>query len=86
MLLVNKNISVPSLSGLHVDHGLVGLLEWSRLHPRLNLLLDSKVKHVLDLLRGTDGTAANLDATGDESKGVDGRKLSAVRCAVNQLE
>lgn len=82
MLLVDKDVSVPGLAGSQIDHSLIGLGQWPGLDPWLDLLLDGKSKHILDVLGRTDGAAADLDAVGDEGERVDLGQLAAVRCAV----
>ena len=42
MLFIHQNISVSCLSILHVNDGLVGILEWSRVCPGVDIMLDAK--------------------------------------------
>lgn len=82
MLLVYKHVSVSCLSGVHVDDRLVCVLQWDLLDPRLDVSLNGKVQHLLDVLGRANGAAADLDAVSDKGKCVDRRKLSTIRCAV----
>jgi len=76
--LVLKDESVAGQAFLEVDDGLVGILHFAHLNPWLNRLGCCKLKHFLDLLRGTDERATNLDAVGDEGEGVDWGKVATV--------
>lgn len=78
LLLVDKNISVAGLASLHVNDGLVGLLHGALLDPRLDLVIDAELEHILNLGGRADGAATELDATTDQSEGVDGREVSTV--------
>jgi hypothetical protein len=77
-ILVLKDKSVTRHALLEVDDGLVGILHLTDLDPWLDRLIGSKLKHLLDLLGGTDERATNLDAVGDESEGIDGREVATV--------
>lgn len=79
VVLVDQDISVPRLAGLHVDDGVVGVLEGTLLDPGLDLLLGGEVEHVLDLLGRTDSATTDLDAVADEGEGVDVGQVAAVR-------
>lgn len=78
VLLVHQHVSVASLAVLHIHNSLVSVLHGSLLDPRLDVLLNSKLKHLLDIGGRSDKAAAELELTLDESEGVDGRKLTRV--------
>lgn len=79
VLLVYKDVSIPRLAGSQVNDGLVGLRQWPRLDPWLDILLNSQGQHVSYISGRTDGAAANLDAIGDEMEGIDLREFATVR-------
>jgi hypothetical protein len=68
MLVVDQNISVPSLSGLHVNDGLVSILHWYVFISRPNTLLSKKVQHLPDLSWWADQAACQTAALKDQSK------------------
>lgn len=78
VLLVHQDVSVSGLAVLHIHNGLVSVLHGSLLNPRLDVLLNSKLKHLLDIGGRSDKAAAELEATLDEGEGVDGRELTRV--------
>jgi hypothetical protein len=78
VLLVHQHISVSSLALLHIHNGLVGILHGSLLNPRLDVLVNSELQHLLDVLRSADKAAAELESALDQGEGVDGRKLARV--------
>ena len=47
--LVHQDVSIPCLAILHVDNGLVGILERSLLDPGANVLLNRQLQHFLDI-------------------------------------
>lgn len=51
VLLVDKDISVACLALLHIDNGLVGILEGNLLNPGLDLLVDGKLEHLVNICR-----------------------------------
>lgn len=72
MLLINKHVSVSRLALLYIDNSLVCILHGTLLNPGLDLLVDSKLEHLGDILGGSDGATADLETAGEESEGVDG--------------
>ena len=76
--LVLEDVAVTGLASLKVNDGLVGLLHGTSLNPRLDLALSGELEHLLNLPGSTDEGTADLDAVGDESEGVDGRKVATV--------
>lgn len=79
VFLIHQNIPIASLSISHINNNLIRILQRSGLNPRLDLLLCGKGQHVLNFLRRTNGTAANLDTIAYESESVDLRELTTVR-------
>lgn len=82
IVLVNQDISVSGLAICHIYNCIVGILERPLLHPRLDLLVDSKLQHVLDLGRRADGAATDLDAVANQGEGIDVRKQATIRSTV----
>lgn len=81
--LVDQNVSVSGLAVLHVNNSLVRLLHWSLLDPRLNLLVNSELKHLLNIFWRSNCTTTNLDTSGKEGEGVDWREVTTIRGAGN---
>jgi hypothetical protein len=80
VLLIDQHVSVSSLASVQVDDCPVGILQWDLLDPWLDIPLNGQIQHVLDILGRANGAAADLDAIANDGEGVDGGKLSAVRC------
>lgn len=78
VLLVDQNVPVSGITLLHVDNGLVGILHVPLLDPRLDLLLGSELKHLVDLPRSTNGATSNLDARSNEGERIDSGKSACV--------
>jgi hypothetical protein len=79
MLLVHQDVTIPRLAIFEVDKDLVGILQWPLLHPRLDLLVGRKLKHLFDLMRRADSAAANLDTAGDQRESVHRRQVTTIR-------
>jgi len=78
LVLVDENVPVTSLSIGHVDNSLVGFLHRSLLDPRLDLLVGRELEHLINLSWRANGTATKLDAIGNKSESVDGRKVATI--------
>ncbi len=81
VVLVHKNIPISRLAINHVQQCRIRILEWHLLNPRFNSLIGSQLQHHLDLLGAADSTAPDIDAVGNQSEGVDGGKITAIRRA-----
>lgn len=78
LFLVLQNVAVSGGPLFKFDDCLVGILHGDGLDPRLDILGGGELEHLVELGRGTDQRATDLDAVGDEGEGVDGRKVATV--------
>jgi hypothetical protein len=68
MFLVDQHVSVSSLSGFHVNNGLIGLPHWYVVIPCPHTLFRKKFQHLLDLSRGAYQAACQAAALEDQGK------------------
>jgi len=81
MLLVHQDVTVPRLAIFEVDKDLIGVLQRPLLHPRIDLLVGRKLKHLFDLMRRADSAAANLDSAGNQCESVHWRQVATIGSA-----
>jgi len=74
--VVAKDVSVSSLGVLHVDDGLVDVVHRDLLDPRVNVLLDHQVEHLLDDVGGSDEGSGERDVAHDEGSRVEARETT----------
>ena len=79
VLLVNQNISVSRLAILHINNSLVRILHRPLLNPRLDILLNCKLQHLLDVLGRTNQASAQLELAHNEVECIDGGEFTRVR-------
>lgn len=77
MFLVHQDIAIPRFAFCHINNSFVGVLHWSRLDPRLDIVVHRELEHLLDLLRRPNAATANFDTT-QKCEGVDLRQFAAI--------
>lgn len=89
-VVIDKHVTVSGLPLVHVLHGLCGLVHGPLLDPGLDALLNSKVEHLSELLRGSNtrgrDTLAKQAAAGRRETGVRKADHDAVSVRLEQRE